>query len=52
MKFPLSTSKLTNWIPGCHYIYNMVINANEEMGAIEFGSPTVDSFVDIESNYQ
>lgn len=52
MKFPLSTSKLTNWIPGCHYIYNMVINANEEMGAIEFGSPTVDSFVEIESNYQ
>lgn len=52
MKFPLSTSKLTNWIPGCHYIYNMVINANEEMGAIEFGTPTVDSFVDVESTYQ
>lgn len=52
MKFPLSTSKLTNWIPGCHYIYNMVINANDEMGAIEFGTPTVDSFVDVESTYQ
>ena len=52
MKFPLSTSKLISWIPGCHYIYNMVINANEEMGAIEFGTPTVDSFVDVESTYQ
>lgn len=52
MKFPLSTSKLTKWIPGCHYIYNMVINANDEMGAIEFGSPMVDSFVDVESTYQ
>ncbi len=52
LKFPLSTSKFSEWQPGCHYIYNLVINSNEEMGSIEFGTPTVDTFIDIETNYQ
>lgn len=52
LKFPLSTSKFSEWQPGCHYIYNLVINSNEEMGVIEFGTPTVDTFIDVETNYQ
>lgn len=52
LKFPLSTSKFGAWQPGCHYIYNLVINSNEEMGAIEFGTPTVDTFIDVSTNYQ
>lgn len=52
LKFPLSTSAFSAWSPGCHYVYNLVINSNEEMGAIEFGTPTVDTFVDVTTNYQ
>lgn len=52
LKFPLSTSKFSAWQPGCHYIYSIVINSNEEMGAIEFGNPTVDTFVDVVTNYE
>lgn len=52
LKFPLSTSKYTEWQPGCHYIYNLVVNSNDDMGAIEFGSPTVDTFIDVETTYQ
>lgn len=52
LKFPLSTSKFSAWEPGCHYIYNLVINANEDMGAIEFGNPTVDSYIDVETIYE
>lgn len=52
LKFALSTSKFSEWQPGVHYIYNIVINSNEEMGAIEFGTPTVDTFVEVETNYE
>lgn len=52
LKFPLSTSKFSAWQPGCHYIYSLVINSNEEMGAIEFGTPTVDSFIEVETTYE
>jgi hypothetical protein len=52
MKFPLSSSLFSEWYPGYHYIYNITINSNEDMGAIEFGTPQVDSFVDINTNYQ
>lgn len=51
LKFPLGTSQFQAWQPGVHYIYNLTINANEEMGAIEFGNPSVDTFVDVESTY-
>lgn len=51
LKFALSTPQLQAWQPGYHYIYNVVVNANPEMGAINFGSPTVDTFIDVESNY-
>lgn len=52
LRFPLSSSKFSEWQPGCHYIYSLVINSNEEMGTIEFGAPSVDTFIDIETNYQ
>lgn len=51
LKFPLSTSKFSEWQPGVHYIYNLTINANEEMGTIEFGQPSVEGFVEVETNY-
>ena len=52
LKFPLSTNRYSEWQPGVHYIYNLVINSNEEMGAIEFGNPTVDTFIDVEQTYE
>lgn len=51
LKFPLSTSAFTEWQPGYHYVYNLVINSNEDMGTIEFGNPTVDTYVDVEAVY-
>lgn len=52
LKFPLSTSAFKEWKPGCHYVYNLVINSNSDMGAIEFGAPAVESFVNVETSYQ
>ncbi len=52
LKFPLLTSLNTEWKPGVHYIYNLVINSNKEMGAIEFGNPSVDTFIDLEQTYE
>ncbi|MDE5827102.1 MAG: fimbrillin family protein [Duncaniella sp.] len=51
LKFPLSTSQFTSWRPGYYYTYNLVINSNDEMGAIEFGNPTVEGFVEVNTNY-
>lgn len=52
LKFPLSTDRYSEWKPGVHYIYNLIINSNEEMGSIEFGNPTVDTYIDVEQTYQ
>lgn len=52
LKFPLSTTRYSAWEPGVHYIYNLVINSNEEMGTIEFGTPTVDTYIDVEQTYE
>lgn len=51
LRFPLSTSKYAEWQPGCHYIYNLVVNSNEEMGIIDFGTPTVETFIEVETTY-
>lgn len=51
LKFPLSTSQFTSWRAGYFYFYNLVINSNDEMGAIEFANPTVDAYVDVTTNY-
>lgn len=52
LKFPLSTSAFMEWKPGYHYVYNLVINSNSDMGAIDFGAPSVESFVNVETSYQ
>lgn len=52
LKFPLYNDRYSQWQPGVHYIYNLVINSNEEMGAIEFGNPTVDTFIEVEQTYK
>lgn len=52
LKFPLYTDRYSQWMPGVHYIYNLVINSNSEMGAIEFGNPTVDTFIEVEQTYK
>ncbi len=51
LKFPLSTTSFNEWQPGYHYVYNVVINSNDEMGAIEFGDPSVETYVDVDTNY-
>lgn len=51
LKFPLSTSAFKEWKPGCYYIYNLVINSNSDMGAIEFGAPSVEGFINVETSY-
>lgn len=51
MRLPLSTSQFTAWEPGYHYIYNITINSNPDMGTIEFGAPTVDTYVKVTSNF-
>lgn len=52
LKFPLSTASFDEWQPGYEYVYNVVINSNDEMGAIQFGDPSVDAFVNVDANYQ
>lgn len=52
LKFALSTAAFNEWQPGYQYVYNVVINSNSEMGAIEFGDPSVETFVNVDSNYQ
>lgn len=51
LRFPLSAATFNSWQPGNQYVYNVIINSNDEMGAIEFGDPSVDSYVDVEVNY-
>lgn len=52
LKFALSTSQFSEWKPGYHYVYNLVVNANSEMGSIEFGQPTVDTYIDVETTFE
>lgn len=52
LKFPLRNGQVADWKQGYHYIYNLVINSNDEMGVIEFGNPTVDTYVDVETTYE
>lgn len=51
LRFPLSTAAFSAWQPGNHYVYNVVINSNDEMGTISFGDPSVETYVSVESNY-
>ncbi len=52
VKLALSTSVFSAWQPGSHYIYNIVMNSNPDMGTIEFGAPAVETYVDVNSSYE
>ena len=52
LEFPLSTSQFSSWEPGHYYIYNVIVNANPDMGTINFGMPTVDTYVTVETTYE
>lgn len=43
----LQGSNFTAWQGGYHYVYNVAINGHPDMSQIEFGTPTVDSFVTV-----
>lgn len=51
MKFPLTTTSLSEWQPGYHYVYNLIINM-DNLGAIQFGTPSVDSYVEVTTTYE
>ncbi|MDE5967574.1 MAG: fimbrillin family protein [Muribaculaceae bacterium] len=52
LKFPLSSSLISEWYPGYHYIYNLIIDSNEDTASLEFVAPTVDSYVEVTSTYE
>lgn len=51
IKFQLSTSTIKSWLPDCHYIYNVSIDGHKDLSEIEFGSPTVDTYVNVTTDY-
>lgn len=52
LKFPLSSSLFSEWYPGYHYIYNLIINTNEATGSLASVTPIVDSYVEVTSTYE
>lgn len=48
----LQGSNFTAWKPGYHYVYNIAINGHPDMSMIDFGTPTVDSFVTVTTQLQ
>lgn len=40
------------WQSGYHYVYNVVINGHPDMSQIEFGNPTVDKYVTVNTQLQ
>lgn len=52
VRIALSTSAFSEWQAGRHYIYNIMVNSKPEPGAIEFGSPAVDTYVNVNSTFQ
>lgn len=51
VRFPLSTGTITEWKPGYHYIYNITINGQSDMQPIEFGQPTVEGYIDVDTSF-
>lgn len=51
MKFPLKVSYYNEFMPGVSYTYNIQVNGSDHMGQIEFGQPSVDTYIDVVSNY-
>ena len=48
----LKGSDFSAWQAGNYYIYNVEINGHPDMSQIEFGTPTVDSFVTVTSQLE
>lgn len=48
----LQGANFTAWQGGYHYVYNVVINGHPDMSQIEFGDPTVDSYVTVTTELQ
>ncbi|MDE5661668.1 MAG: fimbrillin family protein [Muribaculaceae bacterium] len=48
----LQGTGFTAWQSGYHYVYNVVINGHPDMSQIEFGNPTVDTFVTVTTQLQ
>lgn len=48
----LKGESFDSWKAGYHYVYNVVINGHPDMSQIEFGTPTVDSFVTVSAMLQ
>lgn len=48
----LQGSSFTAWQGGYHYLYNVVINGHPDMSQIEFGDPSVDSYVTVTTQLQ
>lgn len=48
----LQGPSFTAWKGGYHYVYNVVINGHPDMSQIEFGDPTVDSYVTVTTQLQ
>ena len=51
LKFPLSSTNIPNYEAGWSYVYNLVVNSNEDMGQIQFGTPSVYGWDEISSTY-
>lgn len=51
MKFPLKTSNINEFKPGMHYTYSLVLNGLDQMGSIEFGQPSVDTFLSASARF-
>lgn len=50
LKYALQTDNVKSWESGFHYLYNITINAQEDMSPIYFETPTVDGFVQVNQN--
>ena len=48
----LQGPSFTAWQGGYHYVYNVVINGHPDMSQIEFGDPSVDSYVTVTTQLQ
>lgn len=59
LTFPLSSTASTatgntdvrEWKPGHLYVYNITIDPTQLLGEIDFGQPTVDGFITVETAY-
>lgn len=51
LRFPLSQGAVQAWQGGNLYIYNITIDPAQLLGQIDFGQPTVDGYLQVETAY-